>query len=377
MADNPNDRYRSAAELAAAAQLALTAAPYRGGPSTKPTSPDPPLPGPSDGVTQTIQLPHAPATANPAPARFDPVQGRSPTVSYPHSRPVPLAVRRSADGDVISRRRSPSSPSSSQWWLAPSPSPDSSAIGRPAHPQPPARHGTPTPGNPPMCLPWSGHSEEPDHRRRRQRLRPLEPDSPQDANPFDSLPSKLMKLAAGATKTTMLEFPGLDFRSATDLAVDAAGKIYFSDGSQVWELPAGARSRSGCRSGDSSRSTPSRSTQPATCTRPARCSATSSGTASRSWPRRQQADRFGLPEPVSAARNSGQSRRRRLYLLVHRGSRRRPGPPTPGRLHHGQQTTFPGLLDPRRVAVDTAGSVFVADTIVQEFSSCRPDWATR
>ncbi|MDT5186342.1 MAG: serine/threonine protein kinase, bacterial, partial [Mycobacterium sp.] len=92
MAANADDRYRSAAELAAAAQLALTAAPHRGGPSTKPTSPDAPLPGPSDAVTRTIQLPHAPVTANPAQPPFDPAEGRTPTVSYPHSRPVPLPV---------------------------------------------------------------------------------------------------------------------------------------------------------------------------------------------------------------------------------------------------------------------------------------------
>jgi serine/threonine-protein kinase len=63
---------------------------------------------------------------------------------------------------------------------------------------------------------------------------------PQDANPFDSLPSKLFKLASGATKTTTLEFPDLNFRAASDLAADPAGNIYFSVGSQVWELEAGA-----------------------------------------------------------------------------------------------------------------------------------------
>jgi serine/threonine protein kinase, bacterial len=56
---------------------------------------------------------------------------------------------------------------------------------------------------------------------------------------FESLPPKLYKLAPGATSATTLEFPGVNFRSASDVAVDKAGNIYFSDGSQVWLLESG------------------------------------------------------------------------------------------------------------------------------------------
>src|ERR1700709_1024869 len=84
---SPSRRHRpAAAAWGAAAPRALTAPPHRGSPSTKPTSPDAPLPGPSDAVTRTIQLPQAPVTTQPP---FDPAAVRTPTVSYAHSLPAP------------------------------------------------------------------------------------------------------------------------------------------------------------------------------------------------------------------------------------------------------------------------------------------------
>ena len=373
MAAHPNDHYRSAAELAAAAQLALTAAPYRGGPSTKPTSPDAPLPGPSDGVTKTIQLPHAPATANPAQRAFDPVQGRSPTVSYSHSRPVPLAV------PPLRRRRRYIAPAIAIFVIVGAVVAGAIAIPRfvgDRATRSPATTGavTHTYTGKPTDVPFPGLDI----------VKSLTIDSAGNVyvlssltaarrEPVRSLPSKLMKLAAGATKTTMLEFPDLNFRAASDLEADAAGNIYFSVGSQVWELPAGASIptrlpfRGFVTIAAIAVDTAGNVRGRLAARRQVRVRRQEAGT------RRQQADRFGLPEHVPAARNGGQSRRRRLYLLVHRGSRRRPGPPTPGRLHHGQQLPFPGLpihAESRLTRPEASSS---PTQWFPEFSSCRPD----
>ncbi|MDT5219798.1 MAG: serine/threonine protein kinase, bacterial [Mycobacterium sp.] len=243
MAVNADDGYRSAAELAAAAQLALTAAPHRGGPSTKPTSPDAPLPGPSDAVTRTIQLPQAPVTANPTQPPFDPVAGRNPTVSYPYSRPVPLPVL------PPQRRRRHIAPAIAIVFIVGAVVAGAIAIPRfVGH----RASSSPTPATTdsarqtyngkPTDVPFPGldaaKSLAVDGAGDVFVLSALIP--PQDANPFDSLPSKLFKLASGATKTTTLEFPDLNFRAASDLAADPAGNIYFSVGAQVWELEAGA-----------------------------------------------------------------------------------------------------------------------------------------
>lgn len=238
LSDNPDDRYRSAADLAAAAQAAL-----------EPTPP----PAPSRAATRTIQLPPPPAaspqdppppipvTTNQPP--WDPDYGRSPTVSYPHARSVPMQMSRQ-----WSRHLGPASAilviivaatvaafaiprlvghnTSSTTAVKSTPTLDS------------VRHTYTPPG---IALPFPGLD----------RLKSagvdgagnvyvLASELAGDANPFDMTRSKVFKLAPGASAATTVDIPGVDFRIPSDMAVDSAGSIYISDHSQVWKLEVGA-----------------------------------------------------------------------------------------------------------------------------------------
>lgn len=228
LAADPDDRYGSAAELAAAAQQAL----------------DPTVrTGPSAAATRAIQLPPPPVAANPPPHQPFPAQGRSPTVSYPHSRPVPLPlpppVRRRLLAPVVAAivivgavvAGAIAIPKLTQHSA-------STATTRPTAGGLPPRHNYTAL---PEALPFPGlympKNVAVDGTGNVYAL--ASTIGAPDAGMFENNPDKIWKLARGATETTTLQFPVVDVRSATDLAVDRAGNIFFSDSRSVWEVASG------------------------------------------------------------------------------------------------------------------------------------------
>ncbi|MHA7651288.1 hypothetical protein ACX9NE_14730 [Mycobacterium sp. ML4] len=224
LSSDPGRGYRTAAELAAAAERALSATPGR------PASP-------SQAQTRVIDLP-----ARPSPPPSGPWYAQSPTVSFPHSRPVPL----------------PPPPPTRRRYLAPIIATIAIAVAVAAgaiaiprlvhHPAAPAST-TPTPAHTrhsytaqPAVLPFPG-LQLPDRvdLDSAGNVYLLGSTIETDSDPFDPGRPKLLKLAAGSNGTTTIDFPGVDFRSANDMVVDAAGNVYLSDGWRVWELPVGAQ----------------------------------------------------------------------------------------------------------------------------------------
>ncbi|OBJ79606.1 hypothetical protein A9W97_30025 [Mycobacterium gordonae] len=215
LAANPGDRYRSATELVEAAQNALSAA-----------------------VTQTIDLP--PRQPNPAPPQWDPVSTR--TVSYPHTRPVvfPPPVRRRrylgpaiavvviVVAVVVAAFAIPKLVHHSGNSATPKTTTTST---------PPKRSYTGLP----TALPFPGlgvtTSVGVDGAGNIYALASLVGEGS-----FDSMPTMLFKLAPGAGDAAAVDIPGVNVRSATDLKVDQAGNIYYSEGAQVWVLEAGKTS---------------------------------------------------------------------------------------------------------------------------------------
>ncbi|OBJ90606.1 hypothetical protein [Mycobacterium asiaticum] len=233
LATNPDDRYRSAAELVAAAQGALAG--------------DPPAPSrPSAAATRTIDLPPPPPSPNPPPPQWDPGYGRSPTVSYPHSRPIPLSP------PPPPRRRRRIAPVLAGVVIVAAVVAGAIAIPRLVHhngsasatstasavPTAAPRH---TYTGQPIELPFPGmyptKSLAVDGAGNIYVLASTAP--PPDAGLFDSSPAQLFKLTPGGGSPTTLDFPGVDLRSASDLAVDQAGNIYLSVGAQVWYIEGG------------------------------------------------------------------------------------------------------------------------------------------
>ncbi|OBI91182.1 hypothetical protein [Mycobacterium asiaticum] len=232
LAPNPGERYRSATDLATAAQRAL---------ATKP----PPPSNPSEAATRTIELPPPPPNPNPPPPQWDPGYGRSPTVSYPHSRPIPLPP------PPAPRRRRRIAPVLAVVVIFGAVVAGAIAIPRLVHhsgsaPAAPTT-STATPGprrtyaGQPIELPFPGmhptRSLGVDGAGNIYVLASIAP--PPDAGMFDSTPAQLFKLTPGGSGPTTLEFNGVDLRSASDLAVDQAGNIYVSVGAQVWFIEAG------------------------------------------------------------------------------------------------------------------------------------------
>ncbi|MBX9978518.1 MAG: hypothetical protein K2Z76_02980 [Mycobacterium gordonae] len=215
LAANPDDRYRSAAELAGAAQDALAAA-----------------------ITQTVQLPPTPPPSNQQPPQSN--TGR--TVSYPHTRPTVLPSP--------PRRRRHTAPIVVAVAIVVAVLAAALAIPRlvqrpassaPAVPTtttaPPKRSYTALP----TALPFPGlgvtESVGVDGAGNIYALASLVGDGS-----FESMPTMLFKLAPGAGDAVAVDIPGVNVRSATDLEVDQAGNIYYSEGSQVWFLEAGKTS---------------------------------------------------------------------------------------------------------------------------------------
>lgn len=215
LAANPADRYRSATELVEAAHNALSAA-----------------------VTQTIDLP--PRQANPSPPQWDPASNH--TISYPHTRPVvfpppPRRRRRLAPviavvvivvAVVVAAFAIPKLVHHSGNSATPKTTTTST---------PPKRSYTGLP----TALPFPGlgvtTSVGVDGAGNIYALASLVADGV-----FESLPTKLFKLGPGGGDATEVQIPGVDFRSATDLKVDPAGNIYYSEDAQVWVLEAGKTS---------------------------------------------------------------------------------------------------------------------------------------
>lgn len=222
LAANPDDRYRTAAELAAAAQNALTT----------------PAADPSSAVTRTIRLPPRP---NPPPPQWDPVPGGSPTLSYPHPRPVMLAppTPRRRVAPVIAVLAIVTAVVVGAIVIP-------KLVRHPAGP-PAAKPTTSTSAPPrsytglPTALPFPGldgtKSVSVDGTGNVYVLAALVPEGP-----FESLPTKLFKLAPGGGDATTVDIPGVNLRGATDLEVDQSGNIYYSDGGHVWVLGAGKTS---------------------------------------------------------------------------------------------------------------------------------------
>lgn len=209
------DRYRSAAELAEDAQHALAAA-----------------------VTRTIQLPPTPPPANHSPPQWN--TGR--TVSYPHTRPTVLPSP--------PRRRGRTAPIIAVVAIVTAVVAAAFAIPKLVH-----RSGSSAPATPttttgpskrsyttlPTALPFPGlgvtKTVGVDGAGNVYALASLVGEGS-----FDSLPTMLFKLAPGAGDAVAVDIPGVNVRSATDLEVDPAGNIYYSEGSQVWMLEAGKTS---------------------------------------------------------------------------------------------------------------------------------------
>ncbi|OBK40933.1 hypothetical protein [Mycobacterium kubicae] len=233
---DPRQQYRSAAELAAAAEGVLSA--------LAPARPDPPA-----DATRSVQLPQPAPSPNSAAPQWDPIRSRFPTVSYPHSRPAPMPLLPPA-GHASRLRR----------YLAPTIAAvlvvAAVVAGVIAIPRIVGQHGAtapktssaPTGSGPrrrysgqPIELPFPGMhptvTVAVDGAGNVYALAGLTP--PPGAGTFDLPPEQLFKLAPGASGPTTLEYPGATFRYATDLTVDHAGNIYYSYGAQVWLVESG------------------------------------------------------------------------------------------------------------------------------------------
>jgi serine/threonine protein kinase, bacterial len=222
MANNPADRYPNAGELVAAAQHALTTT-SRVLPSNQPTR-EVVVPG-LTGDTRKEQLPPAPLAAPHGQPHWSPADGRTPTVTYPHSQPLPLPVpprpkrrRRVALGIaavvVISVVGA------------------AIAIAVPRLTRHTAVAHTYTCAKPPTALPFPDDIRSPDD---------VAVDRAGDVyvltyGSHDEVAGhrryQILKLAPGDTGATVVDFPGLDFLSASDLAADRVGNLYLSIGAE-------------------------------------------------------------------------------------------------------------------------------------------------
>jgi serine/threonine-protein kinase len=229
MAENPRDRYGSARELVDAAQRALTSA-RADVPSSRLTTPAAAI---FAGDTQTVQRGSTPAGSRPGPPPWDPGYGGSPTVTYPQSRPLPLPVGRPGQrhriaavvfavavvvavvaGAAIAIPRL-------TGHTTTAPTPHTYTTEPAVLPFPgldlPMSAAVDSSGALYVLASWAAASGE-----------------------HDNAGHRLVVLPKAATSTTMKDLPGIDVRSATDVATDTAGNLYVSQDKSVWELAAGA-----------------------------------------------------------------------------------------------------------------------------------------
>lgn len=216
LAADLGNRYRSATELAEAAQGALAAA-----------------------ATRAIHVPPTRPGPNPRPPQWN--SGPGHTVSYPHTRPVMLppprrrhfapviAVVAIVIAVVVAALAIPKLVHHSASPASPKPTTTTTA--------PPKRSYTGLP----TALPFPGlgvtNSVGVDGSGNIYVLAALVTDGP-----FESMPKQLFKLAPGDGEATAIELPGVNVRSASDLEVDRAGNIYYSEGTKVWVLESGKSS---------------------------------------------------------------------------------------------------------------------------------------
>ncbi|OBK12514.1 hypothetical protein [Mycobacterium asiaticum] len=231
LATDAEDRYRSAGDLVAAAQNALRAGPR-------------PVSGPSEAATRTMQLPPPPQSPNPPQPQWHPSHPPSPTVSYPHSRPVPLPFpprRRRRIAPVVAAVVIVGAVVAGAIAIPRLVRHTDSAATTSTSPTPTAAKPRHTYAGQPIELPFPGlHPTKAmgvDGAGNIYVLASIAP--PPDAGTFDSLPAQLFKLTPGGSAATTLDVPGVDLRMASDLAVDKAGNIYFSTGAQVWFVESG------------------------------------------------------------------------------------------------------------------------------------------
>ncbi|MCV7195481.1 hypothetical protein [Mycobacterium angelicum] len=240
LAENPDTCFRSAGELAAAAQTALASTPHYT-PSNRPTSPDTATPD-RDGPTQTIRLaPTAPPAGinhvapqwHPRAAPFPPAP-RSQTAS---KRPryiaiaiaVVLTVGVVVSGAVVIPR------------LVGQTNTTTATAGPARQSSPPTRY---TYTSQPVELPFPGlkvpQNVAADGAGNVYVLTSI-PD-PGDTGLSFSTVRQIFRLAPGAASASTLDVPGVDIRMAEDLAVDTVGKLYLSDHRNVWEWTVGSAS---------------------------------------------------------------------------------------------------------------------------------------
>jgi len=238
LAENPDTRFRSAAELAAAAQKALTTRPHYT-PSNRPTSPDTAIADPT-GPTQTIQLPFAQppeARVNPVVPQWNPAVGHSPPVPRSQTdskrwRYIAIAIAVIVTVGVVVGGAIviPRLVGHTTTTTAPA-----------RQPSAPARY---TYTSQPTELPFPGlnvpQNVAVDGTGNVYVLTSI-PD-PADTGLSFSTVRQIFRLAPGAASATSIDVPGVDLRLAEDLAVDTAGKLYLSDHRNVWEWTVGSPS---------------------------------------------------------------------------------------------------------------------------------------
>jgi serine/threonine protein kinase, bacterial len=224
LAKNPADRYSSARELAEAAQEALTGAPHASA-TDRTAAPD----ENSSGATEVIR------TSNLA----------SPTVSHPHSQPQPLpdppkTPRR------MTRRQTVALMLAALLTIGLVVAAVVVVVRHTHGGQ--AQSGTTATGHTygsqqPAALPFPGldasTSVAVDGAGNVYVLSSV-PDT-SGVTQMYSPPKRLFKLAAGASNSEPMEFPGVEIREAKDMVVDTAGSVYLSAGGSVWFLATGSR----------------------------------------------------------------------------------------------------------------------------------------
>ncbi|QLL09650.1 hypothetical protein [Mycobacterium vicinigordonae] len=230
LAANSDDRYRSAAELTDAAHRALVATP-----SSKSTIQAAAPAVPSDAATRTLQLPPDSATVN-APPR---TPAHRPAMAMPHPHPVPLPA------PPQPRRHRRIAPVIAAIAIIGVVVAGAIAIPRLVGHTRPSDHPTVTKGRSytakPIELPFPAFKDSKSVAVDKAGnvyvlAAPLQSG---DTGVFDIAATNLYKLAAGATAATVVDFPGAEFRGASDITVDTAGNLYYSDGADVYVLEAG------------------------------------------------------------------------------------------------------------------------------------------
>lgn len=235
-AADPANRYRSAGEFAAAAQRVHPPIPPPAPPNSNPAPP-------SAAATRTFTLPPPGQSSNNHVPQPIPMYGQSPTVSFPHSRPMQLPI-------PPPRRRRYIGPAVALVAVIAVVVTGAIVIPKVVHRNdstasttkaaPPRRTYTAQPTVLPFPEMFPTKSVAVDGSGNIYALAAVIPHP--GISMFEPGPLQLWKLAPGASAATPVEVPGVNFRSATDLAVDKAGNLFYSEGAQVYLLEAGKSS---------------------------------------------------------------------------------------------------------------------------------------